>query len=413
LRLRQHGQRPVAARQGRSHRLLHVHPLQARSGTSPAHHRHLWRDHTEQARRTAGEWRSLIAKGIDPAAIEKANREKEALEAARRVQHSFAAVAEQFIIDKVAQERDSKDTERVMRNVFIAAWAERPISDIGPLDILEIVNRKKRHAPQMARALMVLARRFFNWACDAHVYGLDRSPCDRLSVSRIIGPVPKRNRRLSDEEVFAFWRAAGKIGYPVGAAYKMLLLTGLRLREVADLAWSEIHGDLITIPASRMKAKDATAVEHLVPITAAMQEIIASLPRHRGGKYLFSLSEGARPLSMSGLIKRDLDARMLRTLRALARRRGEDHHAVTLPAWVNHDLRRVIRSGLAALRVPHNVCEAVLAHHQGGVVGTYDTHQYLDERREALTAWAEHVASLANPEPAAPAKVVKLRGRRR
>jgi hypothetical protein len=116
---------------------------------------------------------------------------------------------------------------------------------------------------------------------------------------------------------------------------------------------------------------------------------------------------------MSGLIKRDLDARMLRTLRALARRRGEDHHAVTLPAWVNHDLRRVIRSGLAALRVPHNVCEAVLAHHQGGVVGTYDTHQYLDERREALTAWAEHVASLANPEPAAPAKVVKLRGRRR
>ena len=29
----------------------------------------------EDARRTAGEWRSLIAKGIDPAAVEKANRE--------------------------------------------------------------------------------------------------------------------------------------------------------------------------------------------------------------------------------------------------------------------------------------------------------------------------------------------------
>jgi hypothetical protein len=143
-----------------------------------------------------------------------------------------------------------------------------------------------------------------------------------------------------------------------------------------------------------------------------MQEIIASLPRHRGGKYLFSLSEGMRPLTMSGLLKRGLDARMLRTLRALARRRGEDHHAVTLPHWTNHDLRRTVRSGLSALRVPHNVAEAVLAHRQGGVVGTYDTHQYLDERREALTAWVQHIASIVNPRPAAAAKVVKLRGRR-
>jgi hypothetical protein len=49
----------------------------------------------------------------------------------------------------------------------------------------------KRRAPQQARALMVLIRRFFNWVCDAHVYGLTASPCDRLSVSRIIGPVPR------------------------------------------------------------------------------------------------------------------------------------------------------------------------------------------------------------------------------
>ncbi|WP_461319675.1 site-specific integrase [Bradyrhizobium barranii] len=115
----------------------------------------------------------------------------------------------------------------------------------------------------------------------------------------------------------------------------MLLLTGLRLNECAQLSWPELSGDLITIPALRMKAKDATAVEHLVPVTAAMQEIIGSLPRHRGGKYLFSLSEDVRPLSMSGLIKSDLDRRMLPTLRALARRRGEDHLAVELQAWTN------------------------------------------------------------------------------
>ena len=77
---------------------------------------------------------------------------------------------------------------------------------------------------------------------------------------------------------------------------------------------------------------------------------------------------------MASPTKRDLDRRMLRTLKAMARRRGEDHHAVTLPHWTNHDLRRVVRSGLSALRVPHDVAEAVLAHRPPGIVGTYDTH---------------------------------------
>ena len=100
---------------------------------------------------------------------------------------------------------------------------------------------------------------------------------------------------------------------------------------------------------------------------------------------------------------------MLRTLKAMAHRRGEDHDAVTLPNWTNHDLRRVVRSGLSALRIPHNVAEAVLAHKPPGIVGTYDTHEYRDEKAEALEAWAQHLASIVNPEPA---KVIKLRGRR-
>ena len=368
----------------------------------------------EEARRIAGEWRSLIDKGMDPAVVEEEAREKEARERARRIKHSFAAVAEDFIADKLAQERSGKLAERDLRNTFIAAWAERPVIEISKFDVLEIINAKKRSgAPQQARALLVLIRRFFNWCVDQHVYGLDRSPCDRIKPNSIIGPVPKRNRRLSDDEIFAFWRATGRMGYPTGSIYRLLLLTGLRLNEAAQLSWPEVQGNIIVIPPERMKSKDGKAVEHLVPVTAAIQEVIASLPRHRGGKYLFSLSAGKRPLAMTGPTKADLDRRMLRTLRALSRRRGEDHHAVDLPEWVNHDLRRTVRSGLSALGVPHNVAEAVLAHRQRGIVGVYDTHEYLDEKREALEVWAQRIKSIVNPEPAVPAKVVKLRGRRR
>ena len=65
------------------------------------------------------------------------------------------------------------------------------------------------------------------------------------------------------------------------------------------------------------------------------------------------------------------------------------------------------------MRIPHNVAEAVLAHRPPGIVGTYNLHEYEDEKAEALEAWAQRLATIVNPMPAAPAKVVKLRGRRR
>ena len=98
----------------------------------------------EEARRIAGEWRSSVAKGVDPAVIEAERRAAEARERALRVRHSFTVVAEQFIADKLAKERNGKVAERDLRNVFIAAWGERPVSEITTLDVLEIINTKKR-----------------------------------------------------------------------------------------------------------------------------------------------------------------------------------------------------------------------------------------------------------------------------
>ena len=96
----------------------------------------------EEARRIAGEWRSLIAKGIDPAVVEAERRRAEARERALRIKHSFTIVAEAFIADRLAKERSGKAAERDLRRVFIAAWAERPVSEITKLDVLEIISPK-------------------------------------------------------------------------------------------------------------------------------------------------------------------------------------------------------------------------------------------------------------------------------
>jgi integrase len=93
------------------------------------------------------------------------------------------------------------------------------------------------------------------------------------------------------------------MGYPAGPIYRTLLLTGLRLNEAAHLSWQEIHGDTITIPAARMKGREGKAVEHSVPLTQAMQDVIASVSLIKSAPYLFSLKAGKQPVSMTGPMK--------------------------------------------------------------------------------------------------------------
>ena len=58
-----------------------------------------------------------------------------------------------------------------------------------------------------------------------------------------------------------------------------------------------------------------------------------------------------------------------------------------------------MRSGLSALKVDQRVAEAVLAHVPQGMVGVYDVHSFIDEKREALEKWGAHLKRLAEPQP--------------
>ena len=95
-----------------------------------------------------------------------------------------------------------------------------------------------------------------------------------------------------------------------------------------------------------------------------------------------------------------MDENMLQTLRALARRRGENPAKVTLATWTNHDIRRSVRSNLSRLKVTEETREAVMAHVRPGIKGTYDLHDLL--RREARSAgiWAARLRSIVEPPPA-------------
>ena len=160
-----------------------------------------------------------------------------------------------------------------------------------------------------------------------------------------------------------------------------------------------------------MKGRNAgsgKARDHVVPLTDDVAAILDGLPRFKNGTHLFSVTFGASPVWMSDKLKKRVDGRMLRTLRAVARRNGDDPAKVNLPRWTNHDIRRTVRSGLSRLKIAEEAREAVLAHVRPGIKAVYDKHDYLDEKREALELWAARLRSIVEPTPA---NVVALKAR--
>ena len=174
--------------------------------------------------------------------------------------------------------------------------------------------------------------------------------------------------------------------------------------EVAEAPWAEF--DLTaarwTIDQKRFKSDAA----HIVPLTDDVLALLRDVPRFKSGSFLLSTCLGRVPTELRGRIKRRIDARMLRTLKAAARMRGDDPNGIELKPWVVHDLRRTMRTHLAALRVPDHIAEMVLGHGKKGLQRVYDQHRYEEEMREALTLWAARLRSIVEPPPA---NVVALR----
>jgi integrase len=353
-----------------------------------------------EAREKAREWIKLIQRRIDPADEEEAKRQA----AARLQANTFAAVAEDYLRLHVfgpdpdhPRQRKAVEVSRNFRRVFVNEWGERLITDITRRDVRELIEHIRDRAPVQARNLLAYLKTFYKWAITRDMYGVENSPCEYLKGADIIGGRVSSERILSDDELVAFWRATGDMGYPYGPVYRMLLLTGLRLNEVARARWSEIDlpKGIWVIPPERMKGRNGKARPHSVPLTTDVLAILNSLPRF-DCDYVFTF-DGRRPVDMSDKLKKRLDTQMRKLL-------GKD-----LPPWVNHDLRRTLRSGLSELRVNTDVAEAILAHAKAGIRGVYDRYEYFDEKRFALEAWATRLRSIVEPQPPNVVELAKAR----
>jgi integrase len=337
----------------------------------------------DQARQAARNVLGQVAAGRDPFAERKCEKEKAQTEAsAGRL--TLAALLSDWREIGLATSRQSYQREAVRAvSLAFAPYLQRRADTLRKADVVNVLDGLvKAGKGPLANRTAAYGRACYSWA-------LKRA---RLSENPFAGiPSPatnaSRDRVLNDAEIGAIARHADTLGFPFGPLISLLLLTAQRRDEVATMCWGEISGDLSTWtqPSSKTKNKQGHVV-HLAPEARA---ILATLPRRTDSDLVFS-TNGKTAVSGFSKAKARLDKLI-----------AEDTGGLGISDWRLHDFRRSCVTWLAGAGFNPAVADKILNHLTATGVTTvgrvYQRAAYLPERKQALEAWAAHVASCATP----------------
>ena len=316
------------------------------------------------ARARALEIAAAAADGIDLPAKEEADREQQRKDDRRP--RTVGALLDEYVAKhcKVRQRRPQL-VERMFERHVKPSIGDLLLTELRRailVELLDDLQNKKGFQAQVNRVRSQLIAAF-GWAIEREY--LDTNPAATIKRR----PIERsRDRVLSQDELRAVWKAAESLENPSRTLVKSWILTGQRRDEVRCMKWSELdlRAGLWILPAARNKAKR----DHEVPLAPAVVSLLDDLPRL--GPYVFALGKD-RPYSGQRRLKAILDRESKVT------------------GWTLHDLRRTCSTGLAELRVAQDAIERVLGHAAGALAATYNRHQYLLEKRQALEAWAGRV----------------------
>ena len=331
-----------------------------------------------EAKREAKAVLGAVAKGRDPLQEARVARAAEL--------NSLRSVAEEYLAreGRNLRGRTLRGKHDTFRLHVYPRFASRPIDSIKRSEIVRLLDKiEDENGATAAQHVLAALRRMMNWYAGRS--DDFRSPIVR-GMSRIKPKERARQRVLTDEELRAVWRAADTFG-PYGRMLQFVLLTATRLREASLMTRDELaaDGSEWLIPAARYKGKH----DHLVPLSGAAKKILDAIPIFGRAGWVFT-SNGKVPISGFSKFKRQFDAKVLEQLRK------HDPQAV-LPHWTTHDLRRTARSLMSRAGVNADHAERCLGHVIAGVRGTYDRHEFKEEKRRAFELLAAEVERIIDP----------------
>lgn len=273
----------------------------------------------------------------------------------------------------------------------------KAIPHIGKADLQAAIDAIPAARKASRQQVFAYASILFRWAMERG--DIVDNPVPNMAKPK--GP-KARDRVLADDELALIWKATVKMRAPLGAFYRVLMLTGQRREEVAGMAWSELDRATAVwiIPANRAKNGVAQIVPLAPVVLAELDQLALAVQVRAQAKELdgerwpkagpVMSFKGKVPLSCFSQAKTLLDEEITKVCK--------DSGAID--PWRVHDLRRTMATGFQRLGIRFEVTEATLNHvsgAKGGVAGIYQRHDWREEKQTALHAWARHIAAIVSP----------------
>lgn len=263
-----------------------------------------------------------------------------------------------------------KHAENAIKSHILPKLGSRKIGELTRTDVLEaLMAMDAAGLSSYVRKTRMWLAQVFDWAVEQEHASIN--PAALIDPRKAFSKAPVVSfASLKRTEVPAFMARLDLEGVIQSAqACRLLALTWVRTQELRLMEWTELEGDVWRIPAGKMKRRQ----EHLVPLSRQALAVLENMrARSKGSIYVFPNDRRQdRPMSENSVLY--LIGRM--GYGGVMTGHGWRHIAST---WANE-------SGFGK-----DAIERQLSHSpEDRIRATYNTAEYMPERRTMLQTWAD------------------------
>ena len=315
------------------------------------------------ARKKAAVFHEMVRGGFNPVDAEK----KEAL--------TFRKAAQRVHSNLSPTWRNKKHTETwlaTVENYACAKFGNKPIEQVNSADILKVLSPIWIEKHETAKRLKQRLSAIFDWAKVAGHYPHD-NPVNGIKISL---PVVKRQARhmaaMPWQDIPMLMAELGRRDGVSARTVEFIILTATRSGEARGARWSELDGNVWTIPGDRMKR----GVPHRVPLSAEAMEVLDRV-RNLDADLMFPSVQRAK----DGAAREQ----SVMVFKALYGRMG-------LEGFTTHGFRSSFRDWCSeSARADWEVAEIALSHAVGNEVErAYARSDLLERRQTLMNAWGQY-----------------------
>ena len=254
---------------------------------------------------------------------------------------------------------------------------DRGIDTIETADILKVLSPIWTEKHETAKRLRQRLSTIFDWAKGAGHYPRENP----VNGAKNALPTVKRKvvhmPALPWEDLPGFMSDLGKRKEMSARTLEFVILTATRSGETRGARWSEIVGNVWTIPAERMKSGN----QHRIPLSA---EALSVLDKVRGLDNDFIFPSIRR--ATNGAAK----AQSVMVFKGLFKRMGKD-------GFTTHGFRSTFRDWCSdCADAKYEVAEAALSHAVGNEVHrAYARSDLFEQRRALMDSWGRYASGQA------------------